>query len=82
MIVAVGSKSDNDNWIRANIGGAWTLMYIDSRAGCNIIDKRTWESLKREKVQCKFYLTKKSVFVYGENNIIGHIRSVLNEVNN
>ena len=47
----VGGKKQEK--IEVIIGGCKLSMIIDSGASTNIIDKQTWEWLKRNKVKCK-----------------------------
>ena len=46
------------------IGGCKLSMIIDSGASTNIIDKQTWEWLKRNKVKCKSARSDKKLFAY------------------
>lgn len=41
-------------------------VLIDSGASCNLIDKQTWESLKRENIRCTSKAENKALFAYGQ----------------
>ena len=58
----VGDKKQEK--IEVIIGGCKLSMIIDSGASTNIIDKQTWEWLKRNKVKCKSARSDKKLFAY------------------
>ena len=58
----VGDKKQEK--IEVIIGGCKLSMIIDSGASTNIIDKQTWEWLKRNKVKCKSTHSDKKLFAY------------------
>ena len=58
----VGGKKQEK--IEVIIGGCKLSMIIDSGASTNIIDKQTWEWLKRNKVKCKSARSDKKLFAY------------------
>ena len=60
--------SDNDKNSpnkRVSEGEIMLKMIINSGASCNIIDRETWESLKRASIECKCGDTVKIIFSYG-----------------
>lgn len=59
---AVGNKKQEK--IEVTIGGCKLSVVIDSGASTNIIDKQTWEWLKRNKVKCKSARSDKKLYVY------------------
>ena len=40
-------------------------MIMDSGASCTIVDRETWESLKRESIESKCGDTVKTIYPYG-----------------
>ena len=59
---AVGDKRQEK--IEVIIGGCTLSMIVDSGASTNIIDKQTWEWLKRNKVKCKSERSDKKLYAY------------------
>ena len=52
--------------VRAMIGGVKVdKVLIDSGATCNILDKETWEYLKKNKVACTTEKSQRSLYPYG-----------------
>ena len=49
---------------------AITSILIDSGATCNIMDKATWEMLKKDGVKCVSRRTNKKRFAYGQEKPI------------
>ena len=81
------SVSDNhvqnveDGTINITVGGAHIKdMLIDSGASCNIIDKQTWEDLKRQGIKCESKKETQKVFPYGSRKpleTLGKFNSVI-----
>ena len=40
-------------------------MLVDSGSTCNVIDRETWEVLKKEKIKCKSWKSNKKLYSYG-----------------
>ena len=48
------------------IGGVPDVKFIiDFGASCNVIERKLWETLKREKVKCVSKKCQKKLFAYG-----------------
>ena len=59
-------QSVEDGTINITVGGAHIKdILIDSGASCNIIDKQTWEDLKRQGIKCESKKETQKVFPYG-----------------
>ena len=52
-VYAVTVRGRNEEKIKVTVGGCKPNMIIDSGASTNIIDKQTWEWLKKNKVECE-----------------------------
>ena len=65
---AVGGKK-SPAVINVVVGGVKLSMVVDSGASSNIIDKGTWESMKKRKVKCKSHAntTGKALYAYGSH---------------
>ena len=59
---AVGNKKQDK--IKAIIGECKLSVIVDSGASTSIIDKQTWEWLKRNKVKCKSARSDKKLYAY------------------
>ena len=59
---AVGGRKQEK--IEVTIGGCKLNVIVDSGASTNIIDKQTWEWLKRNKVKCKSIRSDKKLYAY------------------
>lgn len=59
---AVGGRKQEK--IEVTIGGCKLNVIVDSGASTNIIDKQTWEWLKRNKVKCKSVRSDKKLYAY------------------
>ncbi|XP_031574960.1 uncharacterized protein K02A2.6-like [Actinia tenebrosa] len=73
------------NIITAIIGGVKVdRVLVDSGATCNIIDKETWEYLKKNRVVCTSNKSQKSLYPYGSKTplkVLGEFKSIVS-VNN
>ena len=74
----VGDKKQEK--IEVIIGGCKLSMIIDSGASTNIIDKQTWEWLKRNKVKCKSARSDKKLFAYASQTPLDVIGTFACEV--
>ena len=54
----------NDKKIEVTFGGYKLNMIIDSGASTNIIDKQTWEWLKKNKVKCESACSSRKLYAY------------------
>ena len=61
----VGEK--NEEIIGVNVGGCKLNMIIDSGASTNIIDKQTWELLKKNKVKCESARSSRKLYAYASH---------------
>lgn len=62
------SPMSNDGIIDVKVGGVSCGFLIDSGSTCNIVDRSTWEGMKRDKIVCrseKSTITTK-IFAYGQ----------------
>ena len=59
---AVGDRKQEK--IEVTVGGCKLNVIVDSGASTNIIDKQTWEWLKRNKVKCKSTRSDKKLYAY------------------
>jgi len=50
--------------IEVTVGGCKLNMIIDSGASTNVVDKQTWEWLKRNKVKCESVRADKRLYTY------------------
>ena len=75
---AVGDKKQEK--IEVIIGGCKLSVIIDSGASTYIIDKQTWEWLKRNKMKCKSAHSDKKLFVYASQTPLDVIGTSLCEV--
>ena len=63
------------------VGGvAITSILIDSGATCNIVDKATWEMLKKNGVKCVSRRTNKKLFTYGQEKPIDALGTFVAEI--
>ena len=63
------------------VGGvAITSILIDSGATCNIMDKATWEMLKKDGVKCVSSRTNKKLFAYGQEKPIDVLGTFVAEI--
>ena len=72
---AVGIETQEK--IEATVGGCRLNMVIDSGASTNIVDKQTWEWLKRNKLKCESTLADKKLYTYASQaplDVIGTFR--------
>lgn len=53
--------------IRVEIGGVCVDVMIDSGASCNVMNRETWEFMKKNKIQCVSENKYKPLFAYGSN---------------
>ena len=72
-----GANSDNDEYaftvdsgnidgmVTVQRGGVSVEVLIDSGASTNVIDKRTWEELKSQKIKCKSQKCDRKLYAYG-----------------
>ena len=63
---AVGGR--NEEKIEITVGGCKLNMIIDSGASTNIIDKQTWEWLKKNKVKCESARSDRKLYAYASQN--------------
>ena len=54
----------NEEKIEVTVGGCKLNMIIDSGASTNIIDKETWEWLKKNKVKCESARSSRKLYAY------------------
>lgn len=71
---------DDDSVIKCNLGGVPVDMLIDSGSKTNILDDRTWNDLKRQKIKVWAQIRKpeKLLFAYGNKEpltILGSFKS-------
>ena len=65
-VTTVDNTGNESGVVDLNVGGvAITSILIDSGATCNIMDKATWEMLKKDGVKCVSRRTNKKLFTYG-----------------
>ena len=50
-----------------NIGGVDIRVTIDSLATVNVVDRKLWEELKREKINCDSSAKTKNLYAYGSD---------------
>ena len=62
-VFAVGTERQEK--IEVTVGGCKLNMIIDSGASTNIVDKQTWEWLKRNKMNCESVRADKKLYTYG-----------------
>ena len=63
------------------VGGvAITSILIDSGATCNIMDKATWEMLKKDGVKCVSCRANKKLFAYGQEKPIDVLGTFVAEI--
>lgn len=55
---------EREEVISANIGGVEIDFLVDSGSRCNIIDQKTWESLKSRGIRCTSRKVSKIAFPY------------------
>jgi hypothetical protein len=69
------------NTVTAIIGGVNVdNILVDSGATCNIINKNTWEYLKKNKVDCVCEKSQKSLYAYGSTTplrVLGEFKSLV-----
>lgn len=61
---------EREEVISANIGGVEIDLLVDSGSRCNIIDQKTWESLKSRGIRCTSRKVSKIAFPYGKKEEI------------
>ena len=54
----------NEEKIEVTVGGCELNTIIDSVASTNIIDKQTWEWLKKNKVKCESARSSRKLYAY------------------
>ena len=59
---ALGDR--NEEKIEVTVGGFKLNMITDSGASTNIIDKQTWEWLKKNKVKCESARSSRKLYAY------------------
>lgn len=64
--IAAISTNEKSGMVLVDIGGVQIQMMIDSGSRCNIIGKKDWERLKREKVKCTSEKTTTRLYPYGQ----------------
>ena len=68
---AVNDGNKTSGIVHLQVGGVELKdVLIDSGASCNIVDKTTWESLKKKGVKCTSQKCSKKLFAYGETEPI------------
>ncbi|XP_033725232.1 uncharacterized protein K02A2.6-like [Pecten maximus] len=70
-----GTSGQTQNSIVINIGGIQTEAIIDSGASCNVMNRGTWETLKRQSIKCTSKKSDKHIFVYGSQTPIHAVGS-------
>ena len=75
-------KTGNESGVvDLKVGGvAITSILIDSRATCNIMDKATWDMLKKDGVKCVSRRTNKKLFAYGQEKRIDVLGTFVAEI--
>ena len=74
----VGEK--NEEKIGVNVGGCKLNMIIDSGVNTNIIDKQTWEWLKKNKVKSESARSSRKLYAYASQTPLDVIRTFSCEV--
>ena len=79
---AVGAgESTGGSEVDLEVGGVMlSAVLIDSGASCSVIDQTTWETMKKESVQCNSKKLSKKLFVYGRKEPIEVIGTFLSEI--
>ncbi|PIK36388.1 hypothetical protein BSL78_26782 [Apostichopus japonicus] len=71
---AVTSSRKSGVTVDVKVGGVNVEMLIDSGASCNIIDKKTWDNLKQQRITCESAKIDKTLYPYGGGkplNVLG-----------
>ena len=75
---AVGGRKQER--IEVTIGGCKLGVFVDSGASTNIIDKQTWEWLKRNKVKCKSTCSDEKLYAYASQTPLDVIETFSCEI--
>ena len=68
---AVNDGNKTSGIVHPQVGGVQLKdILIDTGASCNIVDKTTWESLKKKVVNCTSHKCSKKLFAYGQTEPI------------
>lgn len=51
-VVSVNSNTNSEGMVHLTVGGVDENVVIDSRAGVNLLDRNTWERMKRQTISC------------------------------
>ena len=57
--------SNTEDLLTVKVGGIHLQVMVDSGASVNVIDEKTWISLKKNKIKCVNTKTNKALFPYG-----------------
>ena len=71
---------DRNEKIEVTVGGCKLNMIIDSGASTNIIDKETWEWLKKNKVKCESARSSRKLYAYASQTPLDVIGTLSCEV--
>ena len=79
-VYAFTVREKNEKKIGVNVGGCKLNMIIDSGASTNIIDKQTWEWLKKNKVKSESARSSRKLYAYASQTPLDVIRTFSCEV--
>ena len=77
----VDNTGNESGVVDLKVGGVAIIsILIDSGATCNIMDKATWEMLKKDGVKCVSRRTNKKLFAYGQEKPIDVLGTFVSEI--
>jgi len=79
----LGEKFATDSLASCKVGGVPITLLVDSGSSLNIVDQRTWDKLKKERIKCSSWRCVESVQPYGSQPIpiIGKFRACIEHKN-